>query len=206
MIKKQVCEKLEAEIKLLKSEIEKEKKGSQFENSSKILDEIISSQRSPNNKTGLGYTQDSTSTSQGSVKKPISYPDALKKSLRKEDNKEKMIPLKIVTHKHKSILPTRVKDDNKNTIIRRNPPKYLFIRYCYSCNNFGHKVVHCKAYGQYNCRNVQIYKNNNYNTENRNFNSFSPLEDFNSECQKCNNYGYKTSECRLSKYDKKTNI
>jgi hypothetical protein len=62
--KKQVCEKLEAEIKLLKSEIEKEKKGSQFGNSSKILDEILSSQRSPNNKTGLGYTQDSTSTSQ----------------------------------------------------------------------------------------------------------------------------------------------
>jgi DNA repair exonuclease SbcCD ATPase subunit len=94
--KKQVCEKLEAEIKLLKSEIEKEKKGSQFGNSSKILDEIISSQRSPNNKTGLGYTQDSTSTSQGSVKKPISYTDALKNSLRKEDNKAKMIPLKTI--------------------------------------------------------------------------------------------------------------
>jgi hypothetical protein len=85
--KKQVCEKLEADIKLLESEIEKEKKGSQFGNSSNILDEILSSQRSPNNKTGLGYTQDSNSTSQGSVKKPISYADALKNSLRKEDNK-----------------------------------------------------------------------------------------------------------------------
>jgi hypothetical protein len=103
--KKQVCEKLEAEIKLLKSELEKEKKGSKFENSSKILDEILSSQRSPNNKTGLGYTQDSTSTSQGSVKRPISYADALKGSLRREDNKEKMIPLKIVPHKQKSTLP-----------------------------------------------------------------------------------------------------
>ena len=49
IIKKQACEKLEVEIKLLKSEIEKEKKGSQFGNSSKILDEILSSQRSPNN-------------------------------------------------------------------------------------------------------------------------------------------------------------
>ena len=97
--KKQVCEKLEAEIKLLKGEIEKEKKGSQFGNSSKILDEIISSQRSPNNKTGLGYTQDSTSTSQGSIKIPISYENALKVSLRREYNKEKIIPLKIVPHK-----------------------------------------------------------------------------------------------------------
>ena len=70
--KKQVCEKLEAEIKLLKSEIQKEKKGSQLGNSSNILNEIISIQRSPKNKTGLGYTQDSTSTSQGYVKRPIS--------------------------------------------------------------------------------------------------------------------------------------
>jgi hypothetical protein len=46
--KKQVCEKLEDDIKLLKSEIEKVKKGSQFENSSRILNEIINSQRSPN--------------------------------------------------------------------------------------------------------------------------------------------------------------
>jgi hypothetical protein len=82
--KKQACEKLEAEIKLLKGELEKEKKRSNFGNSSKILDEILSSQRSPNNKTGLGYTQDSTSTSQGSVKRPSSYADALKGSLRRD--------------------------------------------------------------------------------------------------------------------------
>jgi hypothetical protein len=99
--KKQVCEKLEAEIKLLKNEIEKVNKGSQFENSSRILNEIINSQRSPNNKTSLGYTKDSTSASQRSVKKPISYADALKNSFRKEDNEAKMTPLKTVTHKQK---------------------------------------------------------------------------------------------------------
>ena len=108
-----------------------------------------------------------------------------------------MIPLKTITHKHKSTLPTRVKEDKKNTIIRRNPPKYLFIGYCYSCNNFGHKEVHCKAYGQYNRRNVQRYKNNKYNIEKRNYNSFDPLQKFNIECKKCNNYCHKTRECRL---------
>ena len=70
--REQVCEKLEAEIELLKGKLEKEKKGSKFENSSNILDEIISSQNSPKKKTGLGYTQNSTFASQGSVKKPIS--------------------------------------------------------------------------------------------------------------------------------------
>jgi hypothetical protein len=196
--KKQACEKLEAEIKMLKSELEKEKKRSNFGNSSKILDEILSSQRSPNNKTGLGYTQDSTSTSQRSVKRPISYADALKGSLRREDNKVNMIPLNTVSHKHNSTFPTKVINDRKNTIIKRNPlNKYLFIGYCYSCNNFGHKAIHCKAYGQYNNRNLQRYKNNRYNTEKRNYNSFTPSQNFNIECKKWNNYGHKTKECRL---------
>jgi hypothetical protein len=127
----------------------------------------------------------------------------MKNSLRKEDNKAKMIPLKTVTHKHKSIFPTRLKDDKKYIIIIRNPPKYLFIVWCYSCNNFGHKEVHYKAYGQNSHRNVQRYKNNKYNTKKINYHSFSPLQDFNSEFQKCNNYGHKMSECRLSKYDKR---
>ena len=105
------------------------------------------------------------------------------------------MPLNTVPHKQKSTFPTKVKNDRKNTITRRNPHKYLFIGYCYSCNNFGHKAVHCKAYGQYNRRNVQRYKNNKYNTEKRSYKSFSPLQDLNSECQKCN-YGHKTSECR----------
>ena len=33
---------------------------------------------------------------------------------------------------------------------RRSPPKYqtIFLGICYSCNNFGHKVVNCKAYAR----------------------------------------------------------
>ena len=50
-----------------------------------------------------------------------SYVDTLKGSLRREDNKEKMIPLKTVPHKHKSTFPTKVKNDRKNKITRRNP-------------------------------------------------------------------------------------
>jgi hypothetical protein len=54
--------------------------------------------------------------------------------------------------------------------------------------------------------NTIIEISNKYNTEKRNYNSFYPLQDFNSEFQKCNNYRHKTSECRLPKYDKQTNI
>jgi hypothetical protein len=132
------------------------------------------------------------------MKRPISYIDALKGSLIRKDNKENMIPLKTAPNKHKLTFSTKVKNDRKNTITRRNPSnKYLFIVYCYSCNNFVHKAIHCKAYGQYNNINVQRYKNNRYNTKKRNYNSFSPLQNFNIECQKCINYGHKTREFRL---------
>jgi hypothetical protein len=40
----------------------------------------------------------------------------------------------------------------------------------------------------------------------RNYNSLSPLKYYNVECYKCKNYGHKSSECRLPKYDKKINI
>jgi hypothetical protein len=106
-----------------------------------------------------------------------------------------MIPLNTVPHKQKSTFPTKVKNDRKKTITRRNTPKHLFIGYYYSCNNFGHKAIHCKAYGQY--IHIQRYKNNKDMTKKRNYNSFSPLQNFNIECKKCNNYGHKTRECRL---------
>jgi hypothetical protein len=76
------------------------------------------------------------------------------------------------------------------------------------CNNFGHKALHCRAYRKNNHKNVQKYgyknnKNNN-NQEKRNYNSFSPLQNYNVECLKCNNYDHKSSDCRLPKIPIKT--
>jgi hypothetical protein len=141
--KQQDCKKLETEIVQLKRELEKGNNQSRFENSSKILNDILNSQRSPNDKTGLGYDQDSTSAKQKTDKQPISYADALRSPLKREDNKGKMVPLKIVPNKQKSTPPTKEKEDKKNTVTRRTPPnryQHIFLGYCYSCNNFGHKA------------------------------------------------------------------
>ena len=59
-------------------ELEKENKQSKFENSSKILDDILNSQRSSNDKTWLWYDQKksnkgSNSTSQQTDKNPNCY-------------------------------------------------------------------------------------------------------------------------------------
>jgi hypothetical protein len=54
----------------------------------------------------------------------------------------------------------------------------FFPGYCFTCNNFGHKVVDCRAYG----RNVQardVY-----------------VPPYNIECYKCHNYGHIAHDCR----------
>jgi hypothetical protein len=167
---------------------------------------ILSSQRSPNNNTRLGYTQDSTPTLQGYIKKQISYADTLKNSLKREDNQAKMMPLKTVTHKQKSILHTRVKIDNINTIIRRNPPNYLFIGYCSLAIILDIRQYTTKLMDNTIIEITKDTKKNECNAEKRNYNSFSPLQSVNIGCQKYNNYGHKTSECRFTKHNKMINV
>jgi hypothetical protein len=53
--KQHICKALEDEIVQLKGKVEKEDIQSKFENNSKILNNILSSQISSNDKTGLGY-------------------------------------------------------------------------------------------------------------------------------------------------------
>jgi hypothetical protein len=42
-----------------------------------------------------------------------------------------------------------------------------------------------------------IQRSKKLNTEKKNYNSLSPLHNLSVECQRCNNYGHKASECRL---------
>jgi hypothetical protein len=105
--KQQDYEKQEAETVLLKKELAKGKNHSIFENSSKILDDIPNSQRSPMDKRGLGYDKKSTSATQKTDKMKTSCVGALKSTLKIENNKMKNAPLKIVHNKLKFSPPTK---------------------------------------------------------------------------------------------------
>jgi hypothetical protein len=107
---------LEDEIVQLKRKLEKEDIQFKFENNLKIPNNILSSQRSSNDKTRLGYDP---STEQENKK--ISYANVLKNFIRRKINKTRTIPLKTIPNKHKYALPTKEKYDEKNIIIRRNP-------------------------------------------------------------------------------------
>ena len=55
--KQLICEKMEAELVHLRKELDAKFIQTRYENSSKILDEIIATQRDPSNKNGIGYSQ-----------------------------------------------------------------------------------------------------------------------------------------------------
>jgi hypothetical protein len=89
--KEQNCETLEAEIVLLRRKLEKGIDLSKFEISSKILDDILDSQRPSSNKNGLCY--DHKETNKGSIsgilksdKNPKTYATALQNSFKRERN------------------------------------------------------------------------------------------------------------------------
>jgi hypothetical protein len=64
--KEESCHKLEAEVVDLRKKVEKSNK---FLNSSTILNEILDSQRSPNDKSGLGYKKEATHVEESTSKK-----------------------------------------------------------------------------------------------------------------------------------------
>jgi hypothetical protein len=222
--KEENCEKLEAEIVSLRKELEKTidqlNRSLKFGKSTEILDNILSFQRSPFIKTGLGY-DDKQNTTEGdaSIKvtkpsekeneeNPESYANILKGSTNNESNNRK--------GNDDQQKPDSSHKNNKNEFRRVVPPQRpftnryqnLFLGYCFSCNNFGHKAIDCRAYARSDHvrdRNRGSYKTSkddyvsnktrsSHGFANINYNSFSPLLDI--ECYKCNNYGHIAHDCR----------
>jgi hypothetical protein len=206
--KERNCEKLEDKIVSSRKELEKStthlNRSLKFEKRTKILDYIIQIQILPLIKIGLGYGKIHMTTKEYSKSidppknvneaKSKRYVDIHKRSISDEDNKkrENDVPLKIG-------IPPK---DNKDIFIRYFPPRWphttryqnSFLGYCFSCNHFGHKEIDCRVY----TRNNNVWNKNisTYGFSNRNYNSFSPLFDYNVVCYKCNKYGHITRFCR----------
>ena len=77
-----------------------------------------------------------------------------------------------------------------------NRYQHIFLGHCYSCNNFGHKALKCRAYGK-----VYEYKKDTSSNKpkGRNHNWFGTLQRYEIECYKCNNFGHMARECKLRK-------
>ena len=145
-LKKRIQEskRIEEEIMHLRKKLDKKSVHSKFENNSMTLDDILSIQRPSSDKYGLGYDKAkkpeySSFIDQGGNKR--SYAAALKSPIKSEESKKFVSPLQ-----RTNMMPRRPMSSRYQQI---------FLGHCYSCNNFGHRALDCKAYGK-----VQDYKKN----------------------------------------------
>jgi hypothetical protein len=102
-----------------------------FERSSMMLDNILNNQRSPFEKTELGYNPNTTL--QKSKYEPKSYVTALKNLIQHDENTNEA--------NYEKQDPTFLHRENefRNMKPRRptmNKYEYLFLGNCFSCNNF----------------------------------------------------------------------
>jgi hypothetical protein len=151
--KDKIIGNLEAEIVTLRKDIQKKN----MKNSPKALDDIINSQNSHFEKTRLGYNQ----TEKGSRSKTIeqeTYPETIKgdNKIYKEDYRDTYPPrIFIFQNQQPTDRPQEEEGFTREPPFRRSSTRRyqtIFFCLCYACNNFGHKVVNCRANN----------KNNNY--------------------------------------------
>jgi hypothetical protein len=203
--KDKIIGNLEAKIVTLRKDIQKKN----MQNISKVLDDIISSQKSHHDKSGLGYNQ----TEKGSSSKTMeqeTYPKIFAETIKgdwkiyKEDYKDTP-PLRIFIFQNQQ--PTdRPREEEEFIRVppcrRSSTPRYqtIFFGLCYACNNFGHKVVNCIANNR-NKNNFESHTQMDYlrrpsETQRISYNRFESLST-GVECYKCNNFGHMAKDCRM---------
>jgi uncharacterized protein YecA (UPF0149 family) len=140
--KEDEIDRLNTEVVDLKEEMEKtltqQKTTDRFMKSTEVLDEILSHQRSPYDKYGMGYINENISTSSQQI-----YEE--RNQIHTGENKRTS---QSVSQSLNSSVSDEVKNDissSRNYAVRYETP---FYGYCFSCNTFGHKAMDCKYYAK----------------------------------------------------------
>ena len=183
------------------------------QDSSKILEEIINSQRPHSDRSGLGFDSKLGDKGSGSRKiedKHKSYVDYLKdsngqrilsqnhdsKNAWREPTRTSIATSSKDKHKDHNFKHSSKQQSNKRAEPRpRTRYQNLFLGYSYRCHNFGHKAINCRAYQR---KEFVLIKKENENAKHyssRNHNRFETLNKH-VECHKCNNFGHTVEECR----------
>jgi hypothetical protein len=186
---------MEVELVHLRKELDEKLIQTRYENISKILDKIITTQRDSGNKNGVGYSQEENQVNSKS------YAAALLSTFKKKDEEKTSND-----QNSRGLLPPIKEYKTTPKKVYQNMYPHIFFGYFFACSNFGHKAMNCRAYGRKNLR-VKNY-NLKYNqivnqVKRRNYNSFAPLQEGNLECFICHNYGHKASSCRLMEVSEK---
>jgi hypothetical protein len=204
--KDKIIGNLEAKIVTLRKDIQKKN----MQNSSKVLDDIISSQKSHIDKFGLGYNQTKKGSSSKTTEQetnPKIYVETIKgdRKIYKEDYRDTPPPRRFSFQNQQQT--NRLEEEEG--FIRAPPfrisstPRYqtIFFGLCYACNNFGHKFVNCRANNRNNNKfeshTQRGYSRRPSETQRRSYNRFESLRT-EVECYKCNNFGHVAKDCRMT--------
>jgi hypothetical protein len=140
---------LEAKIVTSRNDIQKKN----MQNNSKVLDDIINSQKYHLDKFELGYNQTKKGSSSKTTEQetyPKSYAETIKgdRKIYKEDYRGTPPPRKFrFQNQQQTDRPQEEEGFIRAPPFRRSStPKYqtIFFGLCYACNNFGHKDVNCR--------------------------------------------------------------
>jgi hypothetical protein len=84
---------------------------------------------------------------------------------QEEDYRRVAPPRRSKTHNQQPTMERTQEEDYKRVAPLRISPtlryQTIFLGLCYSCNNFGHKAINCRAYAK-NKSNYEGYSRNNY--------------------------------------------
>jgi hypothetical protein len=164
--KKESCHELEAEVVNLRKKVEKSDTQKEFLNNSMTLDEILDSQRSPYDKSGLGYNKKEINTPKKYDAGPLfaKYEDrsdkapSYAKSERRHDSGSSRSRNKCNTTKfrrsyhgrHLEAIHRPQRKFRTKTPSWMNQRRYesIFNGHCFSCNIYGHKALDCRHHGR----------------------------------------------------------
>jgi hypothetical protein len=185
--KEESCCKLEAEIVDLRKKVEKSNK---FLNNPLILDEILEIQRSPYDKSGLGYKGEDTHAEAITSKKHEVNPS--KKHEVNPSKKEDNVAKQPSTQGKENFKRTK-QGRHQEAILGTPKQRYesIFHGHCYSCNGYGHKAFECRSY-------ERRYNGRFYNTMRcwRCDQVGHIVVHYNTmRCYNCSGFGHKSHEC-----------
>jgi hypothetical protein len=180
-------EGLKIEVVSLRKKVQK----NNMNQSSQLLDQIISSQISTYDMTEIGYKSAATNgCSSSSVEKAGT-----------EDNHEKITSKKMESE--------RQEENRGSTVHRRSYGRHQnrFEGHNLFCYKYGHKVAFCNSFPRkINAHNNHEMSNFEYgrrhgktsqNNMNYSYNRFDTLR-YETECHKCNNFGHVSRNCSMS--------
>jgi hypothetical protein len=150
-----------------------------FRKSTEVLEDILNCQRSPYDKTGIGY---------GTKQEPTVEKEKFRSSIKENDGKLQNVANNLRNFNEENCKekdcdrlrgakkrPRRTAPLRRQTVPR---DQSIFHGYFYTCNNYGHKAIHCRAHD----RNTQV--------KNRGMVSFKI------QCYNYHKYGHIARDCR----------